>query len=128
MATTAARRRQSATRIPDIDPKSAAGLALTEAVQSKLRQFLGADYTDRSLAQVRARVCMGMRMAAERSHGRVFVSRSKQSTGGRRAASLRRCWCGPPVPMAAALPLPSPPLFSVRGGHAGAQDGAGGPW
>lgn len=30
-----------------------AGVALTDAVQVKLRQFLGADYVDRSLAQVR---------------------------------------------------------------------------
>lgn len=29
-----------------------AGVALTDTVQVKLRQFLGADYVDRSLAQV----------------------------------------------------------------------------
>lgn len=46
-------RQKSASRIPDVDPKSPAGVALTTAVQDKLRQFLGADYTDRSLAQVR---------------------------------------------------------------------------
>lgn len=44
----------SAQRIPDVDPKSAAGVALTDAVQRKLRQFLGSDYVDRSLAQVGA--------------------------------------------------------------------------
>lgn len=48
----AAERQTSAQRIPDVDPKSAAGVALTNAVQAKLRQFLGADYVDCSLAQV----------------------------------------------------------------------------
>ncbi|EFN60040.1 hypothetical protein CHLNCDRAFT_133263 [Chlorella variabilis] len=41
----------SKSRIPSLDPKSAAGLAVTTAVQGKLRHYLGADYEDRSLAQ-----------------------------------------------------------------------------
>lgn len=45
-------RRKSASRIPDVDPKSPAGVALTTSVQEKLKQFLGMDYSDRSLAQV----------------------------------------------------------------------------
>lgn len=47
----AVQRRKSASRIPEIRPESPAGVALTTAVQDKLRKFLGADYTDRSLAQ-----------------------------------------------------------------------------
>lgn len=44
--------RPSSSRVPDVDPKSPAGAALTSAVQDKLRAYLGADYDDRSLAQV----------------------------------------------------------------------------
>ncbi len=45
-------RAQTSSRIPDVDPKSAVGAALTTAIQTKLRTYLGADYVDRSLAQV----------------------------------------------------------------------------
>ncbi|KAI3429550.1 hypothetical protein D9Q98_005638 [Chlorella vulgaris] len=44
-------RAQTSSRIPDVDPKSAVGAALTTAIQTKLRTYLGADYVDRSLAQ-----------------------------------------------------------------------------
>jgi hypothetical protein len=52
--------RQSSSRVPDVDPKSPAGVALTSAVQDKLRAYLGADYVDRSLAQVTARAAFGV--------------------------------------------------------------------
>ena len=37
--------------LPDLDPKSPAGQRVAEAVQSKLVQYLGPTYTDKSLAQ-----------------------------------------------------------------------------
>lgn len=37
--------------IPDIDPKSQAGKRLVGSVQDKLKEFLGKDYADESLAQ-----------------------------------------------------------------------------
>jgi hypothetical protein len=42
-------------KVFDVDPKSEQGKALTAAVQAKLREFLGADYSDFSLAQVTSR-------------------------------------------------------------------------
>ena len=162
------RRKQSAQRIPDVDPKSPAGglcsrgglaalgclaraagcaccfvcsgampahglsvccfrdpapgpagVALTDAVQGKLRQFLGADYVDRSLAQ------------ASWVHKAPGLAAGQGPVGG--------CWARgwTPQPHQALLPraaaaavtafsIASPPLlrFAVCCGHAGSQDGA----
>lgn len=98
-----------------------AGQALTDAVQIKLRQFLGADYVDRSLAQVGLGRCWVLDCGCWRARPSGLPPQLQLRCC---TLPLTACKLAPSPPAADSIRDARTPCGAVCGGNAGPQDGA----